>query len=235
MIFIFAANVSLHLNGQPIPRDGVVIWSDISKEGNPAHGLYCAENVSNVPIGAMYWSLPNGKTITHLADVNEFGMDTCHYLNGCVSLYYEGKPQERGQFKCITQWQTKPTTTYVTIPVNIVSMTFSKPTGPTLVGAGDSNIKLSVVVTTTPDNVQIPYRWQLNETYLSDDDTYYGTKNATLTILNVTDNNRGQYRVSVADSASGITESLELNVGKSVLIALSYVASVKGTDPYFVV
>lgn len=220
---ISAANASLHLNGQPIPRNGVVIWSDISKDGDPVNGLYCTENVSNVPVGVMYWSLPNGTTITHLADVNEFGIcNGCHHLqfDDCVSLYYEGKPQERGQFKCITQWETRPTITYSTIPVNIVSMTFSKPTGPTVVGAGD-NIELSVVVTITPDNVQIPYRWQLNETCLNDDDTYYGTKNATLTILNVTENNTGQYRVSVADSASGITESLVLNVGK-LPMTLSY-------------
>ena len=220
LLSIFAANGSLYLNGQPIPSNGVVIWSDISKYGNPANGLYCAVNVSNVPVGVKYWSFPSGKTITYLADVNEFGIDNCHYLNACVSLYYEGKPQERGQFKCIIQWETQPTFTYVTTPVNIVNMTFSKPNGPTLVGAGD-NIELSVAVTTTPDNVQIPYRWQLNETYLSDDNTYYGTKDATLTILNVTENNTGQYRVSVADSASGITGSLMLNVGK-LPMTLSY-------------
>ena len=219
-VIIFAANVSLTLNGQPIPRDGVVIWNDISKDGNPANGLYCAVNVSNIPLGAMYYSFPNGKTITYLADVDEFGIDTCHYLNDCVSLYYEGKPQERGQFKCIIQRETQPTITYVIVPVNIVNMTFSKPTGPTLVSTGD-NVELSVVVTITPEDVKIPYRWQLNETYLNDDNTYYGTKNATLTILNATQKNTGRYRVSVADSASGITGSLVLNVGK-LPMTLSY-------------
>ena len=33
---------------------------------------------------------------------------------------------------CISQCQTQPTTTYVTIAVNIIDMTFSKPTGPLL-------------------------------------------------------------------------------------------------------
>ena len=156
------ANASLHLDHQTIPPNGVVIFSDIGGDGTD--GLYCAVNDSSVPFGVMYWTLPNGQTITNLADLNEFGIDrTCHYLDHCVSLYYEGKPPERGQFMCVTQWETQPTISYARVPVNVVDMTVSKPAGPILASAGD-NIELSVNVTVTPSSVSVPYQWQLNET-----------------------------------------------------------------------
>lgn len=198
------------LKGQDIPTDGhgVIIFDDIGGYRGSGDGLQC---VYNRYADNRYWSYTNGTKVTAsgFPQANAFGADssTCHFPNG-VSLYYAGRPLERGRFQC-TFNQPK-----LSVSVYIVDMTISRgPTGPSLVVAGDET-QLSISVNITPNDVPVPYQWQLNGINIADGDKYRGTQTDTLTILNAQLGDQGMYRCSVARSASGYSDSVQLTVGE---------------------
>ena len=98
--------------------------------------------------------------------------------------------------------------------MNIVNMTASNVIGPNHIVIAGDNFELSVNVEVDPDDTSIPYQWQLNGTDLSDSNTYEGTKTAMLRITNIQDDNRGKYRVFIAHSESGFTNSVTISIGK---------------------
>ena len=207
---------SLWLKNQEIPPNGVVIFEDIGGYLGRRDGLLCTvNNINIVEAFYRYWFLPNGTNITNLPSTNIFGIEN---LDQGVSLYYTGHPPERGQFSCILKYVTsiiwnRNSDIELHASVYIVNMSSTDPTGRTVVIAGDDT-ELSVSVTIFPDDIPVPYQWQVNETDLTDNSTYQGTKNATLKISKVQGSNKGRYRVSVAHSASRFTNSTEVVVGK---------------------
>lgn len=212
-----AAVASLHLKKQEIPPNAVVIFEDVGGYLGFHDGLLCTvnndTNETNIVVFEKHWSLPNGTNIKNLPSTNRFGIET---LDQGVSLYYRGHPPERGQFNCTLRYTTNIWSHDVLhdeTSVYIVDMNFTHPTGQTVVIVGD-DVELSVDVTIFPNDVPVPYQWQVNETDLTDNSTYQGTKTATLRIFNAQDDCKGRYRVSVAHSASGFTESIKLHVGK---------------------
>ena len=189
-----------------------MIFDDIGGYLGPEEGLLCTANFSD--FAAQHWSYPNGTPITTLPSVGTFGINTCHTEKG-VSLYYGGKPVERGKFVCSSEIYPRQ---FVNSSVYIVDMEI---TGPHLIRPGriviaGEDIQLSVNVTISPEDVPVPYQWTVNGTNLPpDDNKYRGTQNETLTISNAQVQDEGVYRCSVAHSASGITkESMHLTVGE---------------------
>ena len=212
----FYDSVVLSLKGQNIPSNGtgVVIFDDIGGYLGPEDGLLCTANFSD--FAAQYWSYPNGTHITQLPSVNVFGIDTCH-IEQCVSLYYSGRPKERGLFQCNLNNISSSLSVHTTF-VYIVDINM---TGPTLDWPGEiavagEYVELSINVTTSPGNVPVPYQWSRNGMDLQLNHTkYQGIQNNTLTIFNVQDKDQGNYTCSVAHSASGTrVNSTRLIVGE---------------------
>ena len=186
-----------------------MIFRDIGGNLGAHDGLFCAVNDTNVPQD-IYWVFPDNRPIYEEPANDKYGNGTCDYMEVCTSLYYGGTPPERGLFHCLLEWKPQPEK----VPVNIIDMNNVSITGPNnLVTAGD-NIELHVSVSVDPENTKIPYQWQLNGNDLNDSDTYKGTNTYKLRIINIQDNNKGKYRVSVAHSESRYTNNLTINVGK---------------------
>lgn len=220
LLYMHVDNATFQLKEQYIPPNGVVLFDDIGGIHLGVNdGLFCAVNNINVPLDEIYWAFPDNRPILNAPYTDRYGNGTCHDLDHCTSLHYNGTPPERGQFKCILLWNPGVPgypIEYEIVPVNIVDMNVSNITGPNnnnMVTAGD-NIELSVSVSVYPDNTHIPYQWQLNGNDLSDSDTYNGTNTATLRITNIQDENKGEYRVSVAHSESHFTNTVTVSISK---------------------
>ena len=216
----------LSLKGSPVPQDGtgVVIFDDIGGYLGSNDGLICNATAN--------WSYPNGTLIRNSPSINVFGVSTpgcsctCDATPQGVSLYYSGKPAERGKFQCIHLEFYPFNIDVVKYPVYIVDMNIIGPTpvGPTLVGskkiffAGD-RIQLCINVTTTPEEVPVPYQWSMNGAALQPDDKYQGTRGSTLTVSNVQAEDQGSYSCRVAHSVSGNTNHINLTVGELISLA----------------
>ena len=199
-----AGSTILTLKRYPIPSDGtgVVIFSDIGGYLGHEDGLLCTSN--NPGFRRRSWSYPNRTLITELPRINVFGIyvNTCDTGHSPVSLYYGGLPTERGLFQCNLYASVVTGTSVYIVDMNV--------TGPILDWPGEIAIagelvELSINVTTSPENVPVPYQWKHNKMNLtaSDYKKYQGTQNSTLTIFNVQDKDQGNYTCSVAHSASG--------------------------------
>ena len=143
-----------------------------------------------------------------------FGTDTCHIEQG-VSLYYSDQPKERGLFQCTLNVSSSMYTASVYIvDINVTGTTLDWPREVAIAG---EDVEFSVIATTSPENVSVPYQWMLNGASLPLNHTkYQGTQSSTLTIFNVQDSDQGNYTCSVAHSASGTrVNSTTLRVGKS--------------------
>lgn len=210
---------ALTLKDRPIPNNGVVKFSDIGGYLGPKDGLICTTNFTYY-LKDLYWTYPNGTAIKDSPNVNVFGVSDCG--NGCVSLYYGGNegPLERGEFTCHAFASTPSSSYYLNSSAYIVNMQVNGPTlitsDSTVVIAGDT-VSITVNVTTSPDDTPIPYQWQLNGNNLySNIDKYQGMQSEELTIFNVEDADKGLYTCIVANSASGISKSLNLTVGEFI-------------------
>ena len=204
----------IELKGHFIPNGtGVVIFDDIGGYLGPADGLICYF----IPyfFKEQYWSFPNGTRITNLPSSDVFGTSNCTIDHG-GSLYYSGMPKERGKFECTVKNFQGST---VTTPLYIVDMNV---TGPNLIWPGEiaiagEDVEFSVNVTTSPEDVPIPYLWSVNGMNLlkKNCSRYQGIQTDTLTISKVQVEDQGSYSCSVANSVSGINfNSTKLVVGK---------------------
>lgn len=200
-----------------------MILSDIGGGLGARHGLFCEVNntQSDVLLNDVYWAFPNNSQIVHPPPTNsdQYGNGSCYldYIDRCTSLYYDGAPTERGQFHCVLEWNSSPPPQpieYEMVPVHIVDLTTFNVTGPHGHVYAGEDITLSVGVSVDPDNTPIPYQWQLNGDDLSDSDRYKGTNTARLRIINIQDENKGEYRVSVAHSESRFSSNVTISVGK---------------------
>jgi hypothetical protein len=223
---IISDNATFQLKGLYIPPDGIVIVDDIGGNLGYHDGLFCeVKNRTNnlMSLSDVYWAFPNNSQIIHPPpkDSNQYGSESCKNNDNCTSLYYDGEPLERGQFRCVVEWTLlivdqsflQPIE-YERVPVNIVNLTIHSITGPNdHVLAGDT-ITISVSVSVEPADTPIPYQWQLNGNDLSDSNTHKGVNTATLTITNIQDQDKGKYRVSVAHSESRFTGNVTITVGK---------------------
>jgi hypothetical protein len=227
MHYIISDNATFQLKELCIPPDGVVIFSDIGGTRGAPDGLFCEVNHTDnlMPLSDVYWAFPNNTPIVHPPPKNQYGNGSCSNNDEydiddyCTSLFYGNDPipLERGRFHCVVEWtinQPSPQPIKEMVPVNIVNLIIHNITGPDdHVFAGD-NITLSVSVSVEPDDTPIPYQWQLNRYDLSDSNTYKGVNTAMLTITNIQDKNKGEYRVSVAHSESRFTGNVTITVGK---------------------
>ena len=120
--------------------------------------------------------------------------------------------------------------------VYIVDMEIAGPKliepGELMIAGEDVYLSVTLNVTTSPQDLLVPYQWLVNGTTLPpDDNKYQGTWNDTLTIFNAQVQDEGMYSCSVAHSASGRTKPVNLTIGE--LANVSLISHAAGPFPSF--